>query len=463
MLEIFIEHYKSVGLILLYTIIFLIIFMIFYYKILKEEIGDNWSKYRDKPYMLLIGGLFKREKGQSFLEATKANFIKVLFGMVKKIMDVLMIPIYPILKMVMKVFKSFTFILNNVRNQITVMRNFLFKIFEKMYIRLQNSFAAVIFFFLKLRESLKRSYGILTLLVYTIEHSFLFFESLMKSPLTKFGGWAEEMGLGMSMFVFGDDGIPLWHNALCFGENTYIKLNDNSKILIKNITIDDVLINNNKILAKITIHQVYNLYKLDNVYVTGDHLVYDCNKIKRVSEVERSIKVNDNLQNNLISLVTLNQLIHINDLVFKDYLDTHDITINKYIRQLVYQYLNNENCTDENTGCEDLISGISCNCLNTYDIIGTIEISPGTLTLYKYNNEILSGNILVKHNNKWKRVSNLKESKLIGKNVNKCIHYITKNNIIKTPNNEIRDFCESNNLILNQKIDNYIDNFYKCN
>ena len=148
MLEIFIEHYKSVGLILLYTIIFLIIFMIFYYKILKEEIGDNWSKYRDKPYMLLIGGLFKREKGQSFLEATKANFIKVLFGMVKKIMDVLMIPIYPILKMVMKVFKSFTFILNNVRNQITVMRNFLFKIFEKMYIRLQNSFAAVIFFFL---------------------------------------------------------------------------------------------------------------------------------------------------------------------------------------------------------------------------------------------------------------------------------------------------------------------------
>ena len=69
-----------------------------------------------------------------------------------------MIPIYPILNLFLRVFKALTGILNGMR-QINVMRNFLFRLFEKMYIKLQNGSTTAAFFFLKLREIMKREFG----------------------------------------------------------------------------------------------------------------------------------------------------------------------------------------------------------------------------------------------------------------------------------------------------------------
>ncbi len=458
MLEIIIENYKPIGKILLYTLIFIIAIIIIFYKNVKEEIANNWEKYRDKPYILPFAGFIKKEKNQSVFEATKSNFIKVTFNLVNKIFDTFMKPVYPIIKMIMNTFKYFMNILNTLRNQITVIRNFLFKLFEKMYIRLQNSLAAIIFFFLKLRESMKRSYGILTLLVYTIEHSYIFFESLMKSPLTKFGGMAEKVGLGMSLFTFGPAGINMWHNALCFGPDTIIKFNGKED-KIDNININDMLQDENRVLAKITILNVTNLYKFNNIFVSGDHLVFYKNKYQRISDIPISIKVKDDSVNKLICLITSKEIINIDGYIFKDYLDTHDRNINKLIRRILYEYLNPGVCNEANLKCNDLFSGISQDIsINNTDIIGNIEISPGQLDMYEIDGIELSGNILLFRNNLWQRVSSLKTAKYIGKNVRKCIHYITKNNIVKINNILIRDFCETNNKKINFLIDDIVNN-----
>ena len=225
MLEVIILNYKPISQILLTTIGFLIVFSYYFYDNLKSHILENWTYYRQHPMFLPFAGIIKRDEGESIGGATKKNFIKVLWNIVNKFLSILMTPIYPIINMILKVLSYFSNILNGIRNQITVMRNFLFKLFEKMYIRLQNGVATIIFFFLKLRESMKRSYGLLTTLLYSIEHGYLFFESLMKSPIRKFGTIAEGAGLGLSIFTFGGFGIPLWHSALCFDENTLIKLN----------------------------------------------------------------------------------------------------------------------------------------------------------------------------------------------------------------------------------------------
>ena len=460
MLEILIENYKPISKIILYIFIIVIIFAYIYYKNFSNEIKNNWSKYRGKSYILPFAGLIKRNKNESILSATKTNFIKTIWNIVKKIFESLMKPIYPIIEIIINAFKKFLLILNSIRSQITIMRNFLFKLFEKMYIRLQNSLAAVIFFFLKLRETMKRSYGILTLLVYTIEHSYIFFESLMKSPLTKVGSWAEKIGVGMSIFTFGGLGIPMWHGALCFGPDTSILLNDGNSININNITLQHQLHNNNIIIAKLVISKVTNLYLINGVYVTGDHLILDKDQFRRVKELDSAVKIFIPPIDKLVSLITSNGLIHSNQLVFKDYLDSHDKIVNLNIRKLIFSYLNNSYCNNTDYGCNDLIAGISPKIIiKSTKIIGKVFINKNQLSLYNYNNDILSGNILVLHKNNWKRVCSIKEAIYLGKNTVPFIHLITTDNLIRTDNNIIRDFCETNDTYINNHIDSMIDKF----
>ena len=156
MLEVIILNYKPISKILLITIGFLIVFAYYFYDNLKKHVLENWTYYRQHPAFLPFAGIIKRDDGESIGEATKKNFIKVLWNIVNKFLSILMIPIYPIIQLILKVFSFFTSILNGIRNQITVIRNFLFKLFEKMYIRLQNGVATIIFFFLKLRETEKK-------------------------------------------------------------------------------------------------------------------------------------------------------------------------------------------------------------------------------------------------------------------------------------------------------------------
>ena len=383
MLEVIILNYKPISKILLITIGFLIVFGYYFYDNLKKHILDNWTHYRQHPAFIPFAGIIKRDDGESIGEATKKNFIKVLWNIVSKFLSILMIPVYPILQLILKVFGFFTSILNGIRNQITVIRNFLFKLFEKMYIRLQNGVATIIFFFLKLRETMKRSYGLMTTLLYSIEHGYLFFESMMKSPISKFGGIAEAAGWGLSPFTFGPFGTALWHSALCFDENTPIELNNGNIIKISDLKLGQKLKYNNEVLAIIKKTRSLSIYRLDNILVKGDHVVRKGDKWLRVKELEESTFI-PGYKGTIVCLVTKNGIINIDGKEFKDYTDTHNSLINTTVRKMVNERLNGDDKSNI-VGCDDLLSGFSpeCRCLDkTEDII---QIAEGMLSVYRYN------------------------------------------------------------------------------
>lgn len=460
MLEVIILNYKPISQILLTTIGFLIVFSYYFYDNLKSHILENWTYYRQHPMFLPFAGIIKRDEGESIGGATKKNFIKVLWNIVNKFLSILMTPIYPIINMILKVLSYFSNILNGIRNQITVMRNFLFKLFEKMYIRLQNGVATIIFFFLKLRESMKRSYGLLTTLLYSIEHGYLFFESLMKSPIRKFGTIGEGVGLGLSIFTFGGFGIPLWHSALCFDENTLIKLNSGEKIKISNLKLGDKLINDNEVLAIIKKKNSRNIYKFRGILVKGDHLVMHKDRWTRVKDIDTSVMIPGYI-GNIVCLVTKLGLIHINDLDFKDYTDTHNVMINATVRKMVNDRLNGT-CENNIVGCDDLLSGFSpdTKCMNSTSDIVLIE--EGQLNVYNYDDIELSGNILVFEDNEWIRVCDSSKSRFIGKNKKPFINYITNDGIIrlcgkKTDELIIRDFLEVSDKKFNDTLDDTVD------
>ena len=161
MLEILYYNRKPLGKILLVTFISIIISGYFASTNLKSYLLDNWSHYRKKWYILPFSGYIKDPpKGVSRLKVTFQNFISIMWDMVNKFLTILMKPIYPVFKLITKIIGQFKNILDTFRKQFKIMRNFLFAMISKIYIRLQNITAAMTFFFLKLREGLKRQFAL---------------------------------------------------------------------------------------------------------------------------------------------------------------------------------------------------------------------------------------------------------------------------------------------------------------
>jgi hypothetical protein len=459
MLEIFFEHYKSsLKILLIFYIYFLIVIYIFYGQI-KEHLLSNWKYYREHPLILPISGFIKKDEGLGAVKTTVNNFIRVLTKIITKFLNIFMKPIYPVLEIIIKALNTIKNVLEGMRKQINVMRNFMFKLFEKMYIRLQNGVAAITYFFLKLREGLKRSFGLFTLMIYSVEHSYMFFESLVRSPMGKFGKFAADLGYSAALFTFGPWGQQTWANAFCFSPNTILKLDNNSKIKIKDIEVGQKLINNNIVLAKLTVNcEDSYIYSINNILVSGSHLVKYKQDWIRVEDHPDSKKVTYN-DNRIICLITSLGVIKVKNFIFKDYLDDHETC--SYVRHFVEDFLNN-NKVKKSKKCKNLIFGIhknSCsNISNNNNILGIIEVKNEELDLYKINNNILSGNILIKKNNLWYRVSELDESEYIGKNREKCYHYVTDNEILILNNGDtIRDFSECRNSYLNDVIDKFVE------
>ena len=459
MLEFLFEHYKSTLKILLVMFIYLFILLYLFFGQIKEHILSNWNYYRDQPWMMPISGFIKKDKGSSGIETTVNNFIRFISAIIRKFLDIFMMPVYTVLKLFIKIGKKFKNILQGLRKQLNVMRNFMFKLFEKLYIRLQNGIAAITYFFLKLREALKRSFGLFTLMIYSVEHSMLFFDSLVKSPIGKFGQFASDLGYSMALFTFGPWGSQTWANAFCFSPNTVLELDNNIKIKIKDLKVGQNLINKNKILAKLTINSSDSyIYNLNKILVSGDHLVKYKENWIRVKDHPNSKKIRY-YDNKIICLVTSSGIIKIKDTIFKDYLDDHKTCT--VIRHLVENYLN-KNKTRKSKKCNNLLFGIhknsSLNISKSNNILGMIEIAKEELDLYRINDNILSGTILIKRNDLWFRVSELEDAVYIGKNRDICYHYVTDNEIVILNNGDvIRDFSECRDTYLNDVIDKFVD------
>ncbi len=267
MLEVIILNYKPITKILLIFIVFVSIHVIIFFDNIKTHILDNWPEYRNKPWMMPISGFIKPIEGKSSIESTVINFRKVISKLISSFLGILMKPIHSIMEVFLKIFGSFGTVLQGIRKQINVIRNFLFKLFEKMYIKLQTGIAAITYFFLKLRESLKKSYGLFNLVLQSVEHSAIFFETLVKGPVGEFGKLVDQIGWSSAIFTLGPFGQKSWDNALCFSPNTPVLMNSGFMRVMNDINVGDALYKNNRVLAKIDVKynqgHIYSLYGVE--------------------------------------------------------------------------------------------------------------------------------------------------------------------------------------------------------
>jgi len=495
MLEIIFDNWKDFSKIFLITIIFLIINIYLIITSTKNYIIDNWGYFKTKSWIVLFSGFIKKDDDKNIMQTTLQNIISFLWSIVNKLLRILIRPFYSVMDLIVNVMKLLVDNINKLRQQFKIMRNFFFRIIKKVYDRIQNSVAAITIYFLRMREGLKRNIGLFKLLSLTITNSYFFLISMVNGPIAKVGWFAEKFGLAMAGFTLGFPGIAIWQN-LCFDPDTVIKLNNNLSKKIIDININDILINNNKILATciFDINQYFEpIYDYKNVIVSGNHIVKENNKFIRIKDSNLSNLITYK-KNKLVCLVTELGLIEINSILFKDYLDTHNKYINQDIQRIVEQKLNNENENsifnekmlnyDRNS---DLLSGIAENTyifdikknkyikisdlnigdkINDTNIIGRININKKFITPYLYKNDdnlsiVLSGNQLIKENNKWIRASfSIYTTKINYNNtleIPNFINFVTTNNKISINNLVLADFLETKDYMTNQIIDELID------
>lgn len=484
MLEIIFDNWDKFGKILLIFFIFIIINFYLIVTYLREYILNNWNYFKDQAWFIPFSGFVKKNIHENSIESIKHNIISYLWNIAKKILNMLTLPFVNIFEIISVMIGTTGNTLNQLRKQFTAMRGFFRIIILKIYKKIKDIIVAISYSLLKIREGLKKGNALFRMLNWTIVTSYYFMISMLLGPIGMVGKFAETWGVTLAGFTLGIPGIALWYSEMCFDPDTYILLNNYSKKKIKDITLSDVLINNNNVVGilKFDINKEITIYNYNDVFVTGNHFVKENDIFKRVKDSINAKPILYN-KNELICLVTSSGIININNIIFKDYLDTHNVNINQDIHKIVELKLN-ENIQLNFKRSLDLLWGISENTtilsnnknilakyLKIGDNIGDnienniikaiIYIDSKYIThyLYKNNNNtyILSGNLLILEENKWIRTSMSKYVTKTYSNDN-FIHFITTNNKISLNNLEITDFSETNDIITNEIISDLIDN-----
>jgi hypothetical protein len=405
--------------------------------------------------------------------------IQIIWTITKDTFEILMKPMYMIIDSFLMVMKTIQGIVNNIRKQLSSIRNMLLKIFEDMYSRLDTSIATMNFLFFKLRETMKRTYGMTSLMMYTVQHSIIFLETLIGSPIGGIAKLLGDSGVYVSIFGLGAGGIPAWtDSSLCFEPETELMILNRNMVAIKDVQLEDEIVdisgNRHKIIGKIVVDcKEPLLYDVSGIHVTGDHVIDINGKGMRVKECVSITKLKKHECSSLICLITDTGFIPMpNNLIFRDYLDVHNEETHRVVRNMCKHYFNNINIDSTNETCikegecldmmSSVILDMNTTVVNTDEIIGNVEIGVGQLNMYKLNdidNSLYSGNTWILYMGQWICVWEHPNAEYVGKNELPLEHWVTKNNKIYLSNGLcIRDFVEVSNRSFIEKMNRFLLN-----
>ena len=473
------ENKLSITYLILISIIFILITSYIIIVHYKKQITDNWIQYRCNPLVMPFASIFGKN--------TSNNFKYCLWDIMKTFFSFLLKPILYIYHLIFKNIKNMNQTLNAVRKQIFSIRGFIIKYIQDLLNRIESFGLTLRKTLIKINDMLKKQQGIVVAAQYiamVMLRIMEWFWNILRTIVLTIITVSMAMSFIIWLFfpVYGAVLLVLTAGAgisySCFAPQTPILLNDLSKKMICNMELEDLLYGNNKVLGIIeTLPNYYNLYQLDNIIVSGDHLINYQKDWIRVKDHPNINKTNNRFDiEKLYCLITSNSLIHIQNREFGDYIEYQPNNIN--IKQIVLNFLNNLNNISIQPTEEIGLFGFTYHSQvllknNTYIAINQlqigdklinedrvtgiikIKISPN-IKLYQYKNDIIvSGGQIVKENNKWICIYQSKYSILLENHKYDTIYHInTISNTIIINNIIFTDFMEVKDKTINEKIDN---------
>ena len=488
------QYGDSLILFIIITIIELILISYFHTMINIKPIIDDWSNQRCKPNIIPIAGLITHPEGISASDYTYQNFNYCLQNILSSITGDALKPLTFVTNFLNSIANSIKEAIQAIRAMFDKIRNSMQSVSEELMGRLMNMMIPLQQIIISVRDLIGKVQGTMTAGLFTLLGSYYTLQSLMGAiaefiiiiliTLALMIGifWLVPFTWGAAIAntsIFVAISIPMIiilafmvdvlkiHPSLgiptikCFDKNTLINMNDGTQKKIIYIEPGDILANNNVVTAKIkVIREGSIMYMLNNIIVSDSHIINYEGKWIPVSQHPSAIKYDLYNEEYLYCLNTVEKIIKINDIIFTDWDEIYDISLNKVVNNKIiplenmnhiHKYLDcgfsNNTQIKLNTGLLLNIDNIRINDIleNGEKVYGIVEIDGSTLLeQFKYNlgeNNFIEG-----------YVPNLifKKEKLQNKN-RRLYHLLTnrktfkiKNIILSDYNNAIDCFLKTN-------------------
>jgi hypothetical protein len=263
-----------------------------------------------------IAGFIKKDDNLSATDTSIKNMSEVLWNILKKFFNVLIRPIQYILDIIKKIIKDTNGVINKIRQQLKIMRNFLFSIVMNMMKRIENIVSATVFTFGKINDMTKRQLAIYQNLVYMMETFAVTLTTFISGTFGKLIDFTEVGIWTLPTFTLGLPGLAFPIMAMCFTPNTNI-LTKQGQNRISNIKIGDILQDGSIVISTMKFLNKDPIYEYNNDYVSGTHYVSENGKWKRVCE--SSLAKRFEYTGYLYNLNTSNNKIITSNNLFLDY------------------------------------------------------------------------------------------------------------------------------------------------
>lgn len=483
----FFTLYKNPITIVSIFVLYLIIYYIFLKKYIIRYISDNWNYFKDKPYILPFSGIIRgnisnnpKTKGTiaRTIHNINAYFRKVFTSFIKMFTK----PFVWFLSLVTKVIGVLKNTIDKFRRMAAVIRQLFKQTVEATVKRISNSYAAVVYFQEKFKLILRKQAAMFSVFKQYAQSMKFLLHSFSHGPVPRLINflmyYTTLMIVMLIICVLCIFDIPFvsWVAcpicAICFDENTNILVESGTKkikdlSLLENIKDGGQINGIIKVIAGKT-----DMFKYDNVIVSGSHLVFESHKWIRVENSYRAQKINYNSDKILHCLITNHNIIRSGSIRFSDYQETQDLSINLKIQRMIANHLNDGHiirsyddiCHQYYWGFTGttIINGKNISDIRIGDIVngnkvlGTIEMKGSDVVWYLYKNIVVSGSQLVNEKGIWLRVHQSVYAEKLDFTYDVMYHLIVEYNKIVINNMEFTDFCETCDEKLNDEIDNLV-------
>jgi hypothetical protein len=405
-----------------------------------EVIRSDWPNQRCSPLIMPFAGFINKPSNETNLEFTVTNFNDCVNTMLKEVVDISVQPLYFAVGILQEAVNGLIDAVNKLRQMTQGLRESFNSIIDQIYAGIANVVVFTLNFFIKMKDSMAKINGILTAALYTLFGSYMAAESLFLCLIeliiiililvavgcllfwgislvllaTFFGAplappfaiasiiwllvfiaimipciWFEYM----LMKVMDLSSPPMPGIPACFAEDTLIELlvtnnhdSKTSKKRMKDMRIGDILKNGSKVTAVLKCSaKEQNLYKLNNVMVTGEHRVFypEENKWIKVKNHKNSVFMSGFNEPYVYCLGTDKKEFSIGDTLFSDWDDIDADVLEDLRPHLPYSF-----------NYKDIHIHLDCGFHHSSKIVLENRLSV-TIKDVKVNDTLLSGDKVV--------------------------------------------------------------------
>jgi len=357
--------------VIIFIFMTLFVFLVYSYcKIMqtKNSIADDWLNQRCKPQNIPFAGFITHPEGTTAFQYTSDNFQYCVQDILKNITGYAVQPFQFMIQSLTNIFKKLSDSIQNTREATNKLRNGITEFTKDVLSRILNVMIPLQTMFIALLDTFQKIQGIMTSGLYTMLGSYYTLQSLMGAILELIikllivlvaiivGLWVMPFtwpaAASMSA-VFLAISIPLaiiiyfmtevLHiksskipKLRCFDRKTHIYLQDGTFKYIQDVNINDILLDNSIVTAKIKVtSEGLDMYNLNEIIVSESHIVNYFDKWIPVKEHPLARKIHNYNEPYLYCLNTTSKIIVLNSTVFTDWDEVYDGSldfINCYMR-----------------------------------------------------------------------------------------------------------------------------------